>query len=141
MFESKQLRKEKKIFKKLMKKFNKAFLIEHEFNGTTDTDTFTIDNKFIIVCDSNGTLDVSRKDTTEKIISIKCAYDAEDPDAQAKSKLFKDFLRFAEISAQNFGLRQEYIKNKQKKEDATRQAQEQKRIYMAKLTKALSKLK
>lgn len=139
MFESKQLHKEKKIFKQLMKKFNKAFLIEHEFTGTTDT--FTIDNKFIIVCDSNGTLDVSRKDTTEKIISIKCAYDTEDPDAQTKSKLFNDFLRFAKISAQNFGTRQEYIKNRQEHKEAVRKAKEQKRIYINSLAKALSKLK
>ena len=139
MFESKQLRKEKKIFKQLMKKFNKAFLIEHKFTGTNDT--FTVDNKFVIVCDINGTLDVSRKDTTEKIISISCAYYAEDPDAQAKSKLFKDFLKFAKTSAQNFATKQEYIKNKQKKEEATRQAQEQKRIYINSLAKALSKLK
>lgn|GEM_PF-3699775 len=139
MFESKQLRKEKKIFKQLMKKFNKAFLIEHKFTGTTDT--FTIDDKFIIVCDSNGTLDVSRKDTTEKIISIKCAYDAKDPDAQAKSKLFKDFLGFAKISAQNFGTRQEYIKKQQEYKEAERKMEEQKRIYINRLVKALSKLK
>lgn len=139
MFESKQLHKEKKIFKQLMKKFNKAFLIEHEFTDTTDT--FTIDNKFIIVCDSNGTLEISRKDTTEKIISIKCAYDAEDPDAQAKSKLFKDFLKFAKISAQNFGIRQKYIKNQQDHKEAVRKAKEQKRIYINSLAKALSKLK
>jgi len=139
MFESKQLRKEKKIFKKLREKFQNAFLIEYKQAGTTDT--FIIDNKFIIVCNSNGTLDVSRKDTTEKIISIDCAYDANDPYAQTKSILFKDFLKFAKTSAQNFDTKQEYIKNREKQEEATRKAQEQKIVYINNLTKALGKLK
>ena len=48
MFESKQLRKEKQIFQELIKKFKKAYSIKHE--ETAITDTFTIDNNFVIVC-------------------------------------------------------------------------------------------
>ena len=139
MFDSKQLRTEKKIFKKLREKFKNAFLIEYDQAGTTDT--FIIDNKFIIVCNSNGTLDVSRKDTTEKIISIDCAYYTDDPDSQTKSKLLRDFLQFAKETSANFVIKQQTNKKELKAQETARQAQEQKRIYMAKLTKALSKLK
>jgi hypothetical protein len=138
MFESKQLRKEKKILKELREKFKNAFLIEYDQAGTTDT--FTIDNKFVIVFDIDSIINVSRKDTTEKIISIDCKWH-NDSDSQTKFTLFRDFREFAIKSVQNFGMKQEYIKNRQEQKEATRKAQEQKRIYMNSLTKALSKLK
>jgi len=139
MFENKQLRKEKKIFKELRKKFESAFLIEY---CQTATDTFTIDNKFVIVCDMYcGRLDVSRKDTMEKIISIDCAQYAGDPDAPKKSKLLRDFLQFAQTMAGDFIIKQQANKKQLNAAEAARKAQEQKRIYLNKLDNALSKLK
>ena len=139
MFDSKQLRTEKKIFKKLKEKFEKAFLIEYY---QAATDTFTIDNKFVIVCNMyGGRLDVSRKDTTEKIISIDCAQYADDPDAQKKSKLLREFFQFAKTMADDFVIKQQANKKQLNAAEAASKAQAQKRIYMAKLTKALSKLK
>jgi len=138
MFESKQFRKEKKIFKALTKKFEKAFLIE--FKRTATADTFTIDNKFIIVFE-NSKLIVSRQDTSEKLVSIDCTWCSDNSESQTRADMFGRFLRFATKKYDDFVIKQADIKKQQKVIQAARDAKEQKRLYMNKLNKTLSKLK
>ena len=138
MFESKQLRKEKQIFQELIKKFKKAYSIKHE--ETAITDTFTIDNNFVIVCTMDGTLTVSRKDTEEKIISLDCKWH-NDTDSQTRYKLLRDFCNFAKNASYNFATKTAKAEEQEKAKRAEKQAQEQQNIYMKKLDTALEKLR
>ena len=138
MFERKQLRKEKQIFQELIKKFKKAYSIKHE--ETAITDTFTIDNNFVIVCNMDGTLTVSRTDTEEKIISLDCKWH-NDTDSQTRYKLLRDFCNFAKNASHNFAAKTAKVEEQEKAKKAAKQAQEQQNIYMKKLDTALEKLR
>jgi len=140
MFESKQLRTEKKIFRKLRKKFNHAFLIERKHSDTTTKNTFIIDNKFVIVFES-ATLIVSRQDTTEKLISIDCGWYGGDPESRHRSLMYKCLLGCAINASDKLRIKQEKMQKQQKAAEAAIKAQEQKIVYINNLTRALGKLK